>query len=154
MSRKEIIEEKAWELIQSFSKELNLVPVDAEYLKEGGDYILRITIDKEGGVGSNDCEALSRAIDPKLDEENFISDPYVLEVTSPGLGRRLRRLRDFVFAEGREVEVRTYQPIDGSREWRGILKAGDRESVTIQIGEEDKKFARSDISLIRLAWDF
>lgn len=154
MSRKEIIEEKAWELIQSFSKELNLVPVDAEYLKEGGDYILRITIDKEGGVGSNDCEALSRAIDPKLDEENFISDPYVLEVTSPGLGRRLRRPRDFVFAEGREVEVRTYQPIDGSREWRGILKAGDRESVTIQIGEEDKKFARSDISLIRLAWDF
>ncbi len=154
LSRKDTIEEKTWEMMQPLAKELGLIPVDAEYLKEGTDWILRLTIDKEGGVGSNDCEALSRAIDPKLDEENYISDAYILEVTSPGLGRRLKRPRDFVFAEGKEVDVKLYQALDGQKEWKGILSAHDKDSITISNETETKTFARSDISLIRLTFDF
>ncbi|MDO4479101.1 MAG: ribosome maturation factor RimP [Lachnospiraceae bacterium] len=154
MTKKERIEETTWELIAEPAKGLGLIPVDAEYLKEGSDYVLRITIDKEGGVGINDCEALSRMIDPMLDEKDYIPDIYTMEVTSPGLGRPLRRPRDFIFGEGKEVELHSYKAIDGQKEWRGILRASDKESVDVEIEGELKHFLKSDISKIRLAFDF
>ena len=154
MSKKENIEEKTWELVKPLASELGLIPVDAEYLKEGTDFILRITIDKEGGVGTLDCEALSRAIDPKLDEENFIPDAYILEVTSPGLGRKLKRPRDFAFAMGKEVDVKTYKAVDGVKEWRGILSAYDKDQVTITCQGETHDFPRKEISTICLSIDF
>ncbi len=93
-------------------------------------------------------------IDPLLDEADFISEPYTLEVSSPGLGRILKRPHDFEYAEGREVEVHTYRAIDGEKEFRGVLKAWDKNSVTIADGDRERIFEKNEISLIRLAFDF
>ena len=154
MSKKEMIEEKTWELCGPLAAELGLIPVDAEYVKEADGYRLVVTIDKEDGVGINDCEAMSRALDPKLDEEDFIPDVYTLIVTSPGLGRTLKRPRDFIFALGREVDVKTYKAVDNVKEWRGILKEAGKETVTIVLEDGERTFARKDISKIALAVDF
>ncbi|MGX8728759.1 MAG: ribosome maturation factor RimP, partial [Lachnospiraceae bacterium] len=105
MSKKDVIEERAWELLSEEAAARNLIPVDAEYVKQGGEYSLLLYIDKEGGVTVEDCEAVSRAIDPRLDEEDFIPDAHTLYVSSPGLGRPIRRPRDYVFAKGKEVEL-------------------------------------------------
>lgn len=134
--------------------ELGLIPVDAEFVREGSENFLRIYIDKEGGVTINDCEEVSRRIDPMLDEEDFIGDPYILEVSSPGLGRKLRRPHDFEYAQGREIEVRTYRAIGGKKSFTGILTAFDDKTVTMRVGEEEMLITRSEISLIRLALDF
>lgn len=154
MSRKEIVEQKAWDLLQPITEELHLIPVDAEFVREGPDYYLRLYIDKEGGVGIDECEQVSKMIDPLLDEADFISEPYTLEVSSPGLGRILKRPHDFEYAEGREVEVHTYKAIDGEKEFRGVLKAWDKNSVTIADGDRERIFEKNEISLIRLAFDF
>ena len=105
MSKKETREERAWDLLSEITEKLGLIPVDAEFVKEGGEYFLRIFIDRDGGAGVDDCENVSRLLDPELDEENLISDPYTLEVSSPGLNRILKRPRDFIFAKGKEVEL-------------------------------------------------
>ena len=154
MSKKETIETKTWELAEPLTRELGLIPVDAEYVKDADGYKLVVTIDKEGGVGINDCEAMSRALDPLLDEGDFIPDVYTLIVTSPGLGRPLKRPRDFVFAKGREVDVKTYKAIDGTKEFRGILADSDKETVTIVIDGEERTFDRKEIAKIALAVDF
>ncbi len=154
MSKKEVIEQKTWELLLPILAELGMRAVDAEYVKEGGEYYLRCYIDRDGGVRIDDCEAVSRRLDPLLDEGNFIEDAYTLEVSSPGLGRILKRPHDFEFALGREVEIRTYAPVDGRKEFCGLLADFDRDSVSIAEGEtgEKRTFMRKDLSLIRLAF--
>lgn len=154
MSKKEVIEEKAWALLLRVTDELGLIPVDAEYVKTAGEYNLLIYADKEGGIGIDECEALSRAIDPLLDEENFIPDAYTLIVSSPGLGRVLKRPRDFAFAMGKEVEVRLYKAMDGEKEFTGILKNADGKTVVIESDDSSYEFQRTEISMIRLAFDF
>ena len=154
MSKKETIETKTWELAEPLARELGLIPVDAEYVKDADGYKLVVTIDKDGGVGINDCEAMSRAPDPLLDEGDFIPDVYTLSVTSPGLGRPLKRPRDFIFAEGREVDIKTYKAIDGVKEFRGVLKGSDKETVTIELDGQDRSFTRKEIAKIALAVDF
>ena len=154
MSKKETIETKTWELAEPLARELGLIPVDAEYVKDADGYKLVVTIDKEGGVGINDCEAMSRALDPLLDEGDYIPDVYTLIVTSPGLGRPLKRPRDFIFAKGREVDVKTYRAVDGTKELRGILADSDKETVTIVIDGEERTFTRKEIAKIALAVDF
>ncbi len=155
VSKKEQYEEKAWEILLPVLDELGMTPVDVEFVKEGGEYYLRCYIDKEGGVGINDCETVSRRIDPMLDEADFIDESYTLEVSSPGLGRALKRPRDFEYARGKEVELRTYRPVGGKKEMRGILTGWDDRTVTIsKDGEEEQIFERGDISLLRLAFDF
>ncbi len=154
LSKKEVIEEKAWELLTKVAAEQNLIPVDAEYVKTGGEYNLLIYADKEGGIGIDECEALSRAIDPMLDEADFIPDAYTLIVSSPGLGRQLKRPRDFAFAMGREVEVRLYKARDGEKEFSGILKDADGKKIIIESDGDTYEFDKAEISLIRLAFDF
>lgn len=154
MSRKDTVEQKTWDLIGPVLEKMGMRPVDAEFVKEGGEYSLRIYIDKDGGVGINDCEAVSRAIDPMLDEENFISEPYTLIVSSPGLGRVLKRPHDFEFGKGKEVEIRFYKAVDGEKELRGILKDADAGHITVEIDGADRTFERPEISRIRLAVDF
>ena len=154
MSRKEIIEEKAWKLLCSVCDAQGLIPVDAEYAKVSGEYNLLIYIDKEGGVGIDECEAASRALDPLLDEEDFIPDAYTLIVSSPGLGRQLRRPRDYVFAMGKELEIHTYKAVNGEKEFYGILTAYDDDTVTITTDGTDTVFKKAEISNIRLAFDF
>ena len=103
----------------------------------------------------DDCEAVSRKFSDILDEKDYIEDTYIFEVSSPGLGRPLKKEKDFQRSLGEEVEIRTYRPIDRQKEFSGILKAFDRDTVTI-VYEDDAEqvFQRSDIALIRLALDF
>jgi ribosome maturation factor RimP len=155
MSKAEQYEEKTEGLILPILEEMQFELVDVEYVKEGGTYYLRAYIDKEGGITINDCEAVARRMNDLLDQEDFIADSYVFEVSSPGLGRPLKKEKDFVRNMGEKVEIRTYRAIDRSKEFCGILRAYDKESVTIE--DEDGKtatFQRADIALIRQAVDF
>lgn len=157
MGRRDIYEQKTWDLLQPVLKELELVPVDVEFVKEGPDYYLRIYVDREGGVTIDDCVDVSRRIDPMLDEADFIEEAYTLEVSSPGLGRPLRRPRDFEYARGREVELRFYKAPGGrkGKEFRGLLQEADKDKVTVLIRGEDvpSVFRKAELSLIRLAYD-
>lgn len=127
---------------------------DVEYVKEGSGYYLRCYIDKPGGVNINDCENVSRALSDKLDEEDFIEGAYILEVSSPGLGRALKKDSHLKKSIGEAVELKTYRPIDKCKEFSGVLKAFDKDTVTISTEEKDTVFQRSDVALIRLALDF
>ena len=128
---------------------------DVEYVKEGGNWYLRAYIDKPDGIGVNDCEVVSRELSDILDEEDYIEGSYILEVSSPGLGRPLKKDRDFERSMGEEVEIRTYRMIDRAKEFRGILKAYDKDSVTIEMEDSrEKTFEKSEIALVRLAFDF
>lgn len=155
MSRKETYEQKAEEMILPIVEANGFELVDVEYVREGGTWYLRAYIDKEGGITVDDCEVVSRAFSDKLDEDDFIEDAYVLEVSSPGLGRPLRKEKDYQRSMGKKLEIRTYRAVDRCREFYGVLTAYDEDSVTIE--EEDgalRTFAKTDISLIRLAFDF
>ena len=155
MSRKEIYEQKAEEMILPIVEANGIELVDVEYVKEGGNWYLRAYIDKEGGITVDDCENVSRAFSDRLDEDDFIEDAYILEVSSPGLGRPLKKEKDYRRSMGKELEIRTYRAVDRCREFYGVLTAYDDDSVTIE--EEDgtlRTFAKTDIALIRLAFDF
>jgi ribosome maturation factor RimP len=127
--------------------------VDLEYVKEGSTWYLRAYIDKEGGITINDCEAVARRMNDLLDEEDFIPDAYIFEVSSPGLGRPLKKEKDFARNMGRQVEIRTYRAIDRCKEFCGTLTAYDTDSVTIACEEKTTTFRRADIALIRQAID-
>ena len=141
-------------MVSGLCRQMGLIPVDAEYAKEHDGYVLRIAIDKEGGVGINECEALSRRIDPMLDEENFIPDVYTLEVTSPGLGRVLRRPRDFIFGKGKEVEARLFKAVDGEKDLVGTLDDFDDKTITLGTEKGPVILERSNVSQLRLTFDF
>jgi ribosome maturation factor RimP len=128
--------------------------VDAEYVREAGTWYLRIYIDKENGVTVDDCEIVSRMLDKWLDDEDFISDAYILEVSSPGLGRPLKKEKDYVRNRGRSVEIHTFQAVDGDKEFTGILKDWDADTVTIADGDSDLTLNRKNIALIRQAIEF
>ena len=129
--------------------------VDVEYVKEGSNWYLRAYIDKPGGITVDDCEVVSRALSELLDQNDFIEDSYILEVSSPGLGRPLKKEKDFQRSLGEEVEIRTYRAINRQKEFVGVLKGYDKESVTIEYEDEtEQTFLKSDIALIRLAFDF
>ena len=126
-----------------------------EYVKEGDTWYLRAYIDKEGGISLDDCELISRKVSDWLDKEDFIQDSYILEVSSPGLGRPLKKDKDFARSIGKDVEIRLYKALNKSKEYTGILKAYDKESVLLQMEDgSDLSLLRADIALIRLALDF
>lgn len=155
MSKREIYEAKTEELILPLVEANHFELVDVEYVKEAGTWYLRIYIDKEGGININDCELVSRAFSEILDKEDYIEDAYILEVSSPGLGRPLKKDKDFQRNLGEEVEVRTYKPINKQKEFVGLLDAWDKETVTLQLeGGEMLTLARADIALIRQYIDF
>ena len=139
------------EIIQEMVKETGFTP---EYVKEAGTWYLRAYIDKEGGIAVDDCEVISRILSDWLDQTDFIEDSYILEVSSPGLGRPLKKERDFERSLGEEVEIRLYKAQNKQKEFTGILKAYDKETVTIETAEGELVFERPDIALIRLAFDF
>lgn len=155
MSKREQYEERTEQLILPILQQNHFELVDVEYVKEAGTYYLRAYIDKEGGININDCELVSRALNDLLDAEDFIDDSYILEVSSPGLGRPLKKEKDFQRALGDEVEVRTYRAIDRCKEFAGLLNAFDKETVTLQLDEEKEiVIERNNIALIRMALDF
>lgn len=155
MTKRESYEQKTEELVLPIIKENHFELVDVEYVKEGGTWYLRAYIDKPGGITVDDCEIVNRALSDLLDEKDFIEESYILEVSSPGLGRPLKKERDFERSLGEEVEIRTYRMIEKQKEFRGILKAYDKGTVTIVTEEEEEQvFERENIALIRLAFDF
>lgn len=159
MSRRGTYEVRTEEILLPIALEYGVEIYDVEYVKEGSEWYLRAFIDKPGGVNINDCENVSRALSDSLDREDFIEDAYILEVSSPGLGRTLRKDKHLEKSLGAEVEIKTYKPIDKCKEFTGTLEAYDADTVTIVTADrnnEDTKmvFAKSDIALIRLALDF
>jgi len=129
--------------------------VDVEYIKEAGNWYLRAYIDKEGGITVDDCEIISRRLSEWLDKEDFIADSYIMEVSSPGLGRQLKKEKDFVRSLGDEVEVKLYKARNKQKEYRGVLKAYDKDTVTLAMEDgTEEVFTRAEIALIRLAFDF
>jgi ribosome maturation factor RimP len=158
MARKDSYEERAEALLKPIAESNGCEVYDIEYVKEGSDWYLRAYIDKPEGVNIIDCENVSRAFSDKLDEEDFIADAYILEVSSPGLGRALKKDRHLEKSIGEEVEVKTYKPIEGQKEFIGILKSYDKDTVTIEMENDsetkDMVFAKSDIAIIRLTLDF
>lgn len=128
--------------------------VDVEYVKEASTWYLRVYIDKEGGITIDDCELVSRAFSERLDKEDFIEDSYIMEVSSPGLLRPLKKDKDFQRSIGKELELKTYRMIDKTKDFKGILKAFDKETITIETEDGEKIFARSDLALVRPAIDF
>ena len=154
MSKGKAVENRTEELLAPIAEENGVEIYDVEYLKEGSDWYLRAYIDKPEGVNIQDCENVSRALSDKLDEVDFIDDAYILEVSSPGLGRTLKKDKHLEKSLGEEVELRLYKPRDKQKEFSGILKSFDADSVIIETEEEEKVFARSEIALIRLAFDF
>lgn len=158
MSQKENWEARTEKLLAPIAEANHVEIYDVEYVKEGSDWYLRCYIDKETGVSINDCEAVSRALSDELDREDFIQDAYILEVSSPGLGRQLKRDRHFEKSLGEEVMVKTYKPVDGQKEFTGILKAFDGQTITLETNEEDQMedvvFQRKDIAAVKLMFDF
>lgn len=154
MSRRETYESKTEELLLPIVENFGVEIYDVEYVKEGSDWYLRAYIDKEAGVNIVDCENVSRALSQKLDEADFIEDAYILEVSSPGLGRTLKKEKHFEKAMGQEVEVRTYKPIDKCKEFVGILQAYQNGDITILMGDEERTFAKADVALVKLTFDF
>ena len=152
MKKTEIVA-KTEELVIPIIEENHFELVDVEYVKEGANWYLRIYADKEGGISIDDCVLISRALEKKLDEEDFLSDPYILEVSSPGLGRQLKKDKDFARSTGEHVECRLFTEIKGSKDWDGILKGFDQDSVTIETDDGELCLKRKNIARIRLAID-
>ena len=155
MSRKEELERKAEELVLPVLEENGLSLYDTEYVREGKENYLRIYIDREGGVTVEDCESVSRVMNPLLDQETLFSDPYIFEVSSPGLTRALKKDRHFEKSLGKAVEVKLFEPLEKRKEWEGILKSFDGETVTIETPEgTEVQLKRSQIASIKLSFVF
>ena len=156
MSKRESYEAKAEELLAPIVEKMGIEIYDVEYVKEGSEYYLRAYIDKEGGVNINDCEAVSRAFSDVLDEADPIEEAYVLEVSSPGLGRTLKKDRHLQKSIGQDVEVKLFKPLEGtkSKEFEGELIRFDEKTITIRDDKTERTFERSAVALIRLALDF
>ena len=153
MLKKTEIEKKCEELVQPIVDAHQFELVDVEYVKEGSNYYLRVFADKEGGINIDDCVTISRELEVKLDADDFIEDAYILEVSSPGLGRPLKKDKDLKRSIGSDVEVKLYKAIDKQKEFEGQLVAFDENTITIQ-NDQEIIFNRNDIALIRLALDF
>lgn len=155
MTKRESIEAKAEALLAPIVEGLGFELVDVEYVKEGSNWYLRGYIDKEGGVSINECVDVSRLFNEKLDQEDFIEDSYIMEISSPGLGRPLKKEKDYARSMGKELEIRTYRAVNRQKEFYGILTAYDADTVTIEMEDESTMtFQKSDLALIRLAFDF
>lgn len=155
MSKKEEYEQKSEALILPIVEQHQFELVDVEYVKEGSNWYLRAYIDKPGGITIDDCEVVSRAFEAELDRVNLIPDAYILEVSSPGLGRPLKKDKDFARSIGEEVEVHLFRAVEKQKEFVGLLQAFDADTITIELPDKTmREFKRSDISLVRLTFDF
>lgn len=154
MTRREEYEARTEQFLLPLLAEHQFELVDVEYVKEAGNWYLRSYIDKPGGITVDDCEVISRLLSDWLDKEDFIEDSYIMEVSSPGLGRPLKKDKDFERSLGEEVELRLYKPRNRQKEFTGILKAYDKDTVTLEMDGAEEVFERGEIALIRLAFDF
>ena len=155
MTKREMYEKNTEEILLPIVEEHGFELIDVEYVKEGSTWYLRAYIDKPGGINIDDCETVSRRLSDILDEKDYIDEAYILEVSSPGLGRPLKKEKDYKRSLGEEVEIRTSRMIEKQKEFTGVLKDYDEKTVTIELeGGTARTFEKSDIARIRLAFDF
>ena len=138
------------ELAKPIAEELGFTLWDVRFEKEGGSWFLRIILDKPGGIDMDDCAEMSHRLDPILDEEDPIEQNYYLEVASAGLGRELRTPEHFEACKGEKVELRTIRPVDGVRDFAGILGGYGDGNVELIVGDETRTFTVKECSYIRL----
>ena len=145
-------EKKVEAILMPIIEEKNFELVDVEFVKEGPNWYLRIYIDKEGGITIDDCEAVSRALEVELDKEDLIEQAYILEVSSPGIDRPLKKESDFAKYAGEIVDIKLYKAFEGSKEYQGALKGLENNIVTITDDNgKEISFDRKDIAGVRLA---
>ena len=154
MPQKNLNMQKITEICEKTARKFDYELCDAAMEKEPTGRYLRIYIDKEGGVNIDDCEKVSRAFNDILDKEDYIEETYIFEVSSPGLGRKLKKDIHFEKAIGESVDIKTFKPIDKQKEFTGILKAFDQNTVTIAVEDKETVFNRKDIAIIKLSLDF
>ena len=154
MQTKELVR-RVEEMALPLCQEAGVVLWDVSFEKEGGQYMLTVTIDREGGVDIDHCEKLSRALDPMLDAKEFDSlPPYTLCVSSAGLERRLKKPEHFAKYLGETVEVKFYKPIDGAKVAEGVLIAYDNGDVTIEAEGQTRVYEAKDVAAVRLTVQF
>ncbi|MBE6541097.1 MAG: ribosome maturation factor RimP [Ruminococcaceae bacterium] len=148
MKQKKNIADTVRDIAEPLAESLGYFIWDVEYVREGADMILRITIDtdREDGINIDDCEKMHRAIDPLLDEADPIEDAYMLAVSSPGVERTLSRPEHFEMCAGEEISLKFYAAIDGSKSARGILVGLDGDDVVVTVGEEEKRYPRKSVA--------
>ena len=155
MTKREEYEMKTEQLLEPILKEFQFELYDVEFVKEAGTFYLRAFIDKEDGITINDCEIVSRRLSDLLDQKDFIPDSYILEVSSPGLGRQLKKDKHLEKSIGEEVELKLFKAIEKQKEFSGILESFTEEVLVIQ--EENGtliEFERNNVAMIRLAIHF
>ena len=148
------ITEQVWRLAEPLVQANGCSLWDVEYVREGGEWFLRLYIEKDGGVNINDCEAISRAVDPVLDEEDPIPESYRFEVCSAGLERTLKRPSDFERFMGSPVLVKLYRPRNGQKEFAGVLSGYEDGNVTVTLPGKTLTLEKSEIALVRLRVEF
>lgn len=153
MSKREVYESKTESILLPILEAKNFDLWDVEYVKEGADYYLRAYIDKEDGITIDDCVEVSRALSDALDNDDFIEDAYILEVSSPGLGRTLKKEKEFIKSYGKLVDVKTYKPFNGSKEFTGTLVKYENGDITLDNDGEELVFAKSDVAVVKLSID-
>lgn len=165
MTKREEYETRTEKLLEPIMEENNFELVDVEYVKEAGNWYLRAYIDKEGGITINDCELVNRTLSDIMDKEDFIPDTYILEVSSPGLGRKLKKDKDFRRSIGNDVDIKFFKarklPAGRNgkevhvKELTGTLKSFTKDTITIETEFiENYEIPRAEISTVRLAIDF
>ena len=148
------ITEQVWQFAEPLVQAQGCSLWDVEYVREGGEWFLRLYIDKDGGVDIDDCEAVSRAVDPVLDEKDPIPESYRFEVCSAGLERVLKRPSDFERFLGEPVLVKLYRPKNGRKEFAGVLKGYADGAVTVDLNGTELTFEKPEVALVRLRVEF
>jgi len=139
-----------WKLAEPIAKDNGCEVWDVEYVKEAGEWYLRVYIDSESGIDIDQCEAVSRALDPMLDERDPIPDSYIFEVSSAGLERTLKRPSDFERFIGSLVEVKLYKAKEGRKEYVGKLSGYNDGEITVEVSGAEIKFEKSEVANVRL----
>jgi ribosome maturation factor RimP len=155
MSKRETYEQQTEELLLPIVEQHGFELVDVEYVKEGGNWYLRAYIDKPGGITVDDCEVVSRRLSDLLDQKDFIPDAYILEVSSPGLGRQLKKDKHFERSIGEEVEIKLFKAVEKQKEFSGFLERYNDETIVISDDDgNETEFERGNIASVRLAIHF
>lgn len=153
LSRKEI-EALVAEMAEEIAARQGVEVVDVEYVKERGEYFLRVFIDKPGGVGLDDCQSFSEVLSDRLDEVDPIPGRYSLEVSSPGLERPLKKREDYRRFAGRKVQLRTFAPIDGRKNWQGTLLGLEGEEIALEVDGKTVRLPLESVARARLLFEF
>lgn len=154
MSKRESYETKTEQLLAPIIEKYGVEIYDVEFVKEAGEWYLRVYIDKPDGVNILDCENVSRALSDVLDEEDYIDESYILEVSSPGLGRQLKKDKHFEKSLGEKIVLKTYKAIDKCKEFEGVLVSFDSDKIVMEQDGEQRSFPRDTVAAVHLTLDF